>query len=51
MLHFYTQELAVSFDGTGDALDLINTIESRTRMGNTNYQRILIIDLSVQTVV
>ena len=40
----------VSFDGTGDALDFINTIEARTRTGYTDYQRIMIMELSVQAV-
>ena len=38
----------VAFDGTGDALDFINTIEARIRTGYANYQRIMIIELLVQ---
>ena len=38
----------VIFDGTGDALDFINTIEARIRTGYANYQRIMIIELLVQ---
>ena len=30
---FYTRVSRVPFDGTGDALDFINTIEARTRPG------------------
>ena len=38
----------ISFNGSGDALDFINTIEARTRTGYTNYQRIMIVELSIQ---
>ena len=44
----YTRVGKVSFDGTGDALDFINTIEARNRTRSNNYQRILIVELSVQ---
>ena len=38
----------VPFDGAGDALDFINTIEDKTWIGYTNYQRVMIVELSVQ---
>ena len=44
----YTRVGKVSFDGTGDALDFINTIEARNRTRSNDYQRIMIIELSVQ---
>ena len=49
-LLLYSRVGRISFDGTGDALDFINAIESRTRIGYTDYQRILIAELSVQAV-
>ena len=44
----YTRVGRVPFDGTGDAMDFINTIEARTQTGFNDYQRIMIIELSVQ---
>ena len=44
----YTRVGRVSFDGTGDALNFINTLEARNRTRSNNYQRILIVELSVQ---
>ena len=44
----YTRVGRVSFDGTGDAMDFINTIEARTRTGYNDYQRIMIVELSLQ---
>ena len=41
----------VIFDGTGDALDFINTIKARIRTRYTDYQRIIIVKLSVQAAV
>ena len=38
----------VLFDGTGDAMDFINTIEARTRTGYNDYQKIMVVELSVQ---
>ena len=38
----------VSFNGTGDALDFLNTIEARTRTACTYYQWIMVVELSVQ---
>ena len=46
----YTRVGRVSFDGTGDALNFINTLEARNRTRSNNYQRILIVELSVQAV-
>ena len=44
----YSRVGRITFDGSGDALDFINTIEARTRTGYTDYQRIMIVKLSVQ---
>ena len=44
----YSRVRRVPFDVTGDALDFINTIEARTRIGYTYYQKIMIVELSVQ---
>ena len=33
----YSRVGRVAFDGTGDALDFINTIETRTRTRYTDY--------------
>ena len=46
----YSRVGRVSFDGTRDALDFLNTIEAKTRTGYTDYQRIMIAELSVQSV-
>ena len=47
-LLLYSRVGRISFDGTGDALEFINVIESRTKIGYIDYQRILIMELSVQ---
>ena len=44
----YSRVGRIDFDGTGDALDFINTSKARIRTGYTDYQRIIIIELSVQ---
>ena len=44
----YTRVGRVPFDGTGDVMDFINTIKARTRTGYNDYQRIMIVELSVQ---
>ena len=44
----YSRVGIITFDGSGDALDFINTIEARMRTGYTDYQRIMIVELSVQ---
>ena len=38
------------FYGTRDALDFLNTIEARTWIGYTDYQRIMIVELYVQAI-
>ena len=43
----YSRVGRVSFDGMGDALDFFNTVKARTHIGYTNYQRIIIVELSV----
>ena len=35
------------FDGTGDAMDFINTIEARTGTEFNDYQRILVVEARV----
>ena len=47
-LLLYSRVGRISFDGTGDALNFVNVVESRTRIRYTDYQRILIVELSVQ---
>ena len=42
----YTRVGRVPFDGTRDAMDFINTIEAR--MGYNDYQRIMVVELSLQ---
>ena len=46
----YSRVGRVHFDGTGNALNFINTIEARTRTRYTDYQKIMIMELSVQAV-
>ena len=43
----YSRVERVIFDGTGNALDFINTIEARTRTRYSNYQMIMIMELLV----
>ena len=43
----YSRVWRVPFDGTGDAFDFINTIEARTRTRYSDYQRIMIMELSI----
>ena len=44
----YTRVGRLPFDGTGDAMDFINTIEARTTTRFNDYQKIMIVKLSVQ---
>ena len=44
----YSRVGRVSFDDKGDALDFLNTVEARTRTGYTDYQQIMVVELSVQ---
>ena len=46
----YTRVGRVLVDGTRDAMDFINTIKARTRTGFNDYQKIMIVELSVQAV-
>ena len=46
----YSRVGRFAFNGTGDALNFINIIEARTRIGYTDYQKIMIMKLSVQVV-
>ena len=43
----YSRVGRVPFDGTGDAMDFINTIEARTRTGYNDYQGIMVVELSL----
>ena len=47
----YSRIGRIAFDGSGDALDFINTIEARTRTRYRDYQWIMIVELSVQAAV
>ena len=44
----YTRVDRVPFDGTGDALDFIITIEARNETRSNDYQRTRIVELSIQ---
>ena len=44
----YSRVGRVPFDGIRDALDFINTIEARTQTGYIDYQKIMVVELSVQ---
>ena len=44
----YSRVGRVPFHGTGDTMDFINTIEARTRTGYNDYQRIMVVELSLQ---
>ena len=44
----YSRVGRVYFDGMGDALNFVNTIESRTRTGYSDYQRIMVVEISVK---
>ena len=44
----YTRVGGISFDGTGDTMDFINTIEARTRTWYNDYQRVMVVELSLQ---
>ena len=43
----YSRVGRISFDGTRDALDFIYAIESRTSTGYSDYQRMLVVEISV----
>ena len=45
---FYARVGRISFDGTSDPLDFLHAIETRTRTAHTEYQRIMIVELSVE---
>ena len=45
---FYARVGRISYDGTSDPLDFLDTIETRTRTAHTEYQRIMIVELSVE---
>ena len=44
----YTRVGRVLFDGTGDAMDFINTIKARSRTRYNDYQKIMVVELFVQ---
>ena len=45
---FYTRVDKISFDDTSDPLDFLHAIEMRTQTTHTKYQRIMIVELSVE---
>ena len=45
---FYARVGRISFDGTSDPLDFLHAIETRTQTTHTEYQRIMIVELSVE---
>ena len=45
---FYARVGRISFNGTSDLLDFLHAIETRTRTAHTEYQRIMIVELSVK---
>ena len=45
---FYARVGRISFDGTSDPLDFLHAIETRTQTAHTEYQRIMIVELSVE---
>ena len=45
---FYARVGRITFDGTSDPLDFLHAIETRTRTAHSEYQRIMIVELSVE---
>ena len=45
---FYASVGRISFKGTSDPLDFLYAIETRTQTAHTEYQRIMIVELSVE---
>ena len=45
---FYARVIRISYDGTLDSLDFLHVIESGTWTAYTEYQRMLIVELSVE---
>ena len=45
---FYARVGRISYDGTTDPLDFLYIIESRTWTMHTEYQRMLIVELSIE---
>ena len=45
---FHARVGRVAFDGTSDPLDFLHAIENRTQTAHTKYQRIMIVELSVE---
>ena len=45
---FYARVGKIFFDGTSDLLDFLHAIETRTRTAHIKYQRIMIVELSVE---
>ena len=43
----YSRVGRIYFDGSRDVLDFVNTIESRTKTGYSDYQRIIVVEISV----
>ena len=45
---FHARVGRIPFDGTSDPLDFLHAIETRTRTAHTEYQRMLIVELSIE---
>ena len=45
---FYARVGMISFDGISDLLDLLHATEMRTHTTHTEYQRIMIVELSIE---
>ena len=45
---FYARVGRISFDGISDPWDFLCAIETRTRTTHTEYQQIMIVELSVE---
>ena len=45
---FYARDGMISFNGTSDPLDFLYAIKIRTRTAHTEYQQIMIVELSVE---
>ena len=45
---FYARVVRISYDGTSDPLDFLHAIESKTRTTDTEYQKMLTTELSIE---
>ena len=44
----YTRVGEIPFDSIGDVMDFMNTIEAKTRAVYNDYQKIMVVELSLQ---